>query len=43
MATDFPAAFAALRDVLKKHSSGMVVQADTPTDYTLATRALLRG
>jgi hypothetical protein len=40
MASDFPAAFAALREILKKHSDGMVVQADTPTDFTLVTRAL---
>ena len=41
MVRDFPGAFAALRDILKKHSGGMVVQADTPTEYTVATRAVL--
>ena len=40
MATDFPGAFAALRDILKKHSGGMVVQVDTPKEYTLVTRAV---
>ena len=41
MAKDFPGAFAALREILKKHSAGMVVQADTPTEYTVVTRAVL--
>ena len=41
MTAEFAAAFAALRDVLKKQSAGMVVQADTPTEYTLVTRAVL--
>jgi hypothetical protein len=40
MATDFPATFAALREILKKHATGMIVQADTPTEYTLVTRAI---
>jgi len=39
--SDFPGAFTALRDILKKHSAGMVVQADTPTEYTVVTRAVL--
>jgi hypothetical protein len=39
MPSDFPAAFAALRDVLKRHSAGLTVLADTPTDYTLITPA----
>src|SRR6185369_11425720 len=37
MASDFPGAFAALREVLKKHSSGMVVVKDSAVDYTLAS------
>ena len=41
MARDFPGAFAALRDILKAHSAGMVVQADTPKEYTVVTRAVL--
>ena len=40
MASDFPGAFAALRDILSKHSDGMVVQSNTPTDFTVVTRAL---
>jgi hypothetical protein len=36
---DFPAAFAALRDILKSHSAGMIVHADTPADYTLISPA----
>jgi hypothetical protein len=31
------ATFATLRDVLKKHARQMMVQADTPTDYMLAS------
>src|SRR3954447_10724241 len=38
---DFPAAFAALRDILKKHSAGMQVHADTPTDYTVTSPAMV--
>jgi hypothetical protein len=40
MASDFPGAFAALRGILRKHASGMVVQADTPAEFTVVTRAL---
>ncbi|HET9325622.1 MAG TPA: hypothetical protein VFQ05_02495 [Candidatus Eisenbacteria bacterium] len=40
MPADFPGAFAALREILSKHGSGMIVQADTPTEYTLVTRAI---
>ena len=40
MASDYDGAFAALRQILKKHSEGMVVQADTPTEFTVVTRAL---
>src|SRR2546421_2245655 len=32
MPSDFPGAFAALRDILKKHSAGLIVQADTPNE-----------
>ena len=39
MPADFPGAFSALRAILKKHGAGMVVLTDTPTDYTLQTRA----
>jgi hypothetical protein len=41
MSADFRGAFAALRDVLKKHSAGLMVQADTPVEYTLVSRAVL--
>jgi len=40
MASDFPGAFAALRDVLKKHGAGLIVQTDTPTNFTLITPAI---
>jgi hypothetical protein len=40
MASDFSGAFAALRRILKRHSAGMIVQSDTPTDYTLVTPAV---
>ncbi len=40
MASDFPGAFAALRKILMRHSAGMIVQSDTPTDYTLVTPAI---
>jgi hypothetical protein len=38
---DFPAAFAVLRDILKSHSAGMLVHADTPADYTLISPAIV--
>ncbi len=40
MATDYPAAFAALRKILKRHGRGLIVHADTPTDFTLITPAI---
>jgi hypothetical protein len=40
MASDFPGAFAALRKILKRYSTGMIVQSDTPTDYTVVTPAI---
>ncbi len=40
MASDFPGAFAGLRKILKRHSAGMIVQSDTPTDYTVVTRSI---
>ena len=40
MPSDFSGAFAALRGVLKKHSTGMAVQTDTPTEFTVVTPAL---
>jgi hypothetical protein len=39
MPTEFPAAFAALRDILKKHAAGLIVVADTPTDFTVTSPA----
>jgi hypothetical protein len=39
MPSDFPGAFSALREILRKHSDGMVLQADTPTEYIVVTRA----
>jgi hypothetical protein len=38
--SDFAGAFSALREILVRHADGMIVLADTPTEYTLATRAL---
>jgi hypothetical protein len=40
MPSDFPAAFAALREILRKHADGMIVQAATPTEFTLITPAV---
>ena len=40
MASDFAGAFAALRDVLRRHAQDMIVLKDTATDFTLVTRAL---
>ena len=40
MATDFAGAFEALREILRRHSDGMIVQADTPTEFVVITRAL---
>jgi hypothetical protein len=37
---DFSGAFAALRDILRKHSQGMIVVADTPSDFTISSPAL---
>ncbi|MDB5319143.1 MAG: hypothetical protein JWN40_774 [Phycisphaerales bacterium] len=39
MPTNLPAAFAALRDVLKKHAAGMIVVADTHADFTVTSPA----
>ncbi|HEY2586140.1 MAG TPA: hypothetical protein VGI81_10295 [Tepidisphaeraceae bacterium] len=40
MPSDFPAAFAELREILRRHADGMLVHADTPTDFTLITPAI---
>ena len=40
MGKDYEGAFAALREILRKHAEGMVVHADTPTDYTVISRAI---
>jgi hypothetical protein len=40
MTSEFQAAFDALRDILRRHAGGMIVQTDTPTDLIVATRAL---
>ena len=40
MASDFAGAFAALREILRRHSEGMVVKADTPSEFSLETRAI---
>ena len=40
MPSDFPAAFGALREILKKHSAGMTVLADTPTDFSVITKSI---
>lgn len=39
MPSDFPGAFAALRAILLKHCTDMIVQTDTPTRLMVATRA----
>jgi hypothetical protein len=38
--SDFPGAFIALRNILKRHADGMIVLADKPTEYTLASPGL---
>ena len=40
MASDFPAAFAALRDILKRHCDGLTIQTDTPTSFEAITPAI---
>jgi hypothetical protein len=40
MPNDFPAAFAALRAILSRHSDGMIVQTDKPADFTLLARGI---
>lgn len=40
MSSDFPAAFAELREILRRHADGMIVQSDTPTEFTLITPAI---
>ena len=40
MPSDFPGAFAALRQILMKQAAGMIVQTDTPTEFTLITPAI---
>lgn len=37
---DFPGAFTALREILKAHSDGMIVHADTPDEFTIVTQAI---
>src|SRR5712671_4276970 len=39
MPADFPTAFAALRDILKRHAAGLIVVADTSTDFTVTSPA----
>lgn len=41
MSSDFSGAFAALREILQKHAAGMVVQADTPKEFTVVSRAVV--
>lgn len=40
MAHDYAGAFAALRTILKRHSAGLRVLRDTPTDYTILTPSI---
>lgn len=40
MPSDFPGAFAGLREILRRYSTGLIVQADTPTDFTVLTPAI---
>jgi hypothetical protein len=37
--SDFPAAFAALREIMRKHAGGMIVLRDTPVDFSLVSPA----
>ena len=40
---DLAHAFTALRDILRAHAADMLVQEDTPTEFTLVTRAVLHN
>jgi hypothetical protein len=40
MPSDYPGAFAALREILRRHSDGMIIQSDTPTDFTVIMPAI---
>jgi len=40
--TDFPAAFAALREILARHAGGMIVVADTSTTFTVSSPAMVQ-
>jgi hypothetical protein len=40
MPSDFPAAFTALREIMKRHCDGLTVQADTPTRFEVITPAI---
>lgn len=40
MPSDFAGAFTELRKILIKHSKGLIIQADTPTDFTVLTPAI---
>lgn len=37
MPSDFPGAFAALRDIIRRHSKGLIIQSDSPTEYSVLT------
>lgn len=39
MPSDFPAAFAALREILRKHADGMIVLRDAPADFSVVSPA----
>jgi len=43
MSSDFPAVFAELREILRKHAAGMNVVADTPSDFTITSPAVANG
>lgn len=40
MPKDYPGAFATLRGILSRHARAMTVHADTPTEYSIVTRAI---
>lgn len=40
MPKDYPLAFATLRDMLKKHSTGLRIIADTPAEFTVVTHSI---
>jgi hypothetical protein len=40
MTSDFAGAFAGLREILRRHSEGMIVKTDSPSEFSVETRAV---